>query len=96
MIRQAAVQDCGALSALALRLWPEHTPQELEIEFASILASKNSAVFLYYAQSRPVAFAQCELRTRLCGEHAQQPRRLSGRDIRSRGLPAARNCDGIA
>lgn len=62
MIRRATVQDCGAVSALALRLWPEHTPQELDNEFSSILASISSAVFLYFVQSEPVAFAQCQLR----------------------------------
>lgn len=62
MIRQASERDNSIVSALALRLWPDHSPQEMKNYFSSALASDNGAVFLYFVQLQPVAFAQCQLR----------------------------------
>lgn len=62
MIRQAAVQDTATISALAHKLWPHDSLQALEAGFASLLSHADSAVFLYFMDSRPVAFAQCQLR----------------------------------
>ncbi len=62
MIRQASAGDTGMVAALACRLWPEHTQEEMEAEFASAAADAAGAVFLYFEESTPVGFAQCQLR----------------------------------
>lgn len=100
MIRQAAVPDAGAVSALAMKLWPEHPPGELEAEFASLLSSDGSAVFLFFVQSQPVAFAHCRLRYDYVeGTHASPVGYLEGiyveEEHRRRGIAAIllRHCE---
>ncbi len=62
MIRQASAPDTGVVARLALMLWPSHTQEELEAEFASVLRAETSAVFLYAVDLQAVGFAQCQLR----------------------------------
>ena len=61
MIRHATIKDAGTVAALSLKLWPEHSMLESEAYFASALSTPNGAVFLYFAESAPIGFAQCEL-----------------------------------
>ena len=61
MIRQAGQGDLPALTALALRLWPDNDPQALEAELAQALC-EGSAFFLSLAEGAAVGFAQCQLR----------------------------------
>ena len=62
MIRKAEMCDAKAVAELALRLWPEHTIEELEAEFCGLLADDNCAVFLFEQDGKAVGFAQCQLR----------------------------------
>ena len=62
MIVKAEKKDAPALAALALKLWPSHTLQELEKELAELLVDPEAAVFLKLADGIPVGFAQCQLR----------------------------------
>lgn len=62
MIRQASPADAAAVAALSLRLWSDHTLEEMTAEFSALLASPDAAVFLAEAGGAPVAFAQCQLR----------------------------------
>lgn len=62
MIRHATAEDTHKVSELALKLWPNHTLQELETEFRTLLSCEECAVFLYTVDSQPVGFAQCQLR----------------------------------
>lgn len=62
MIRQAARDDMGELLHLALRLWPESGPAELEKEFEVFIASDDNAVFIAQVDSEAVGFAHCSLR----------------------------------
>ena len=62
MIRKAEEKDLPVLAGLGARLWPHHTPLELEAEFAGTLAKEDAAFFLAFAGQIPVGFAQCQLR----------------------------------
>lgn len=62
MIRRAKKQDLNTLAELGLLLWPGHTVQELESEFADILEKEDAAVFLAFVGEGTVGFSQCQLR----------------------------------
>lgn len=62
MIRKATVSDVKIVSALALELWPDHEPSEMEAEFAAFLQDADVAVFLYEQDGQAAGFAQCGLR----------------------------------
>ena len=59
---QATPIDSAAIAELASALWPEHTPKEMAEEYHMIITKEDAAVFLYYKNNQPVAFAQCQLR----------------------------------
>lgn len=60
-IRKADRQDLPAITRLALALWPEHTPADLEADLTGLL-EEGAAFFLAFRQDRAVGFAQCQLR----------------------------------
>jgi len=62
MILKATRKELGALAALALELWPDHSREEMETEFASLLERDDAACFLCLWEQNPVGFAQCQLR----------------------------------
>ena len=62
MIRKAESKDLPILAELACQLWPDHTVEEMQVEFAEILAKPDSAFFLAYVEDVPIGFAQCQLR----------------------------------
>lgn len=62
VIRRAELADRESVAGLALLLWPDNEPEELIEEFTELLSSAECAVFLCYADSQPVGFAQCQLR----------------------------------
>lgn len=62
MIVKAEERDAPAVAALAAALWPRHGAGELELEFRSLLADPEAAVFLMIEGDRVVGFAQCQLR----------------------------------
>lgn len=62
MIRQASPADAAAVATLSVRLWPDHTLDEMTAEFAALLSSRDAAVFLAEADGSSVGFAQCQLR----------------------------------
>jgi GNAT superfamily N-acetyltransferase/predicted nucleotidyltransferase len=59
---RAGPADSAAIAELACALWPEHTHKELTEEYELLLTKENAAVFLYYKNDQPAAFAQCQLR----------------------------------
>lgn len=61
-IRTAREDDLSDVVRLALGLWPEHDPNELEAECADLL--KTGALFALYEAPNgvPAGFAQCQLR----------------------------------
>ena len=62
MIRKAEMNDTKTVAELALRLWPEHTAEELEAEFSELLKDTGCAVYIYEQDGEAVGFAQCQLR----------------------------------
>ena len=62
MIRKAEIRDAKTIARLALRLWPEHSTEELEAEFGELLADAGCAIFLAEQDDEAVGFAQCQLR----------------------------------
>lgn len=62
MIKTATIADAGAISKLAVKLWPEHTVEELEKECMDIIGGGKGAVFLLFLEGQPAGFAQCQLR----------------------------------
>ena len=63
MVRIAANGDSHILAEMAVQMWNSHTLDELEREFDGTLKSENAVFFIKYADSSPVGFAQCGLRT---------------------------------
>ena len=62
MIKRAEMKDAEILAALAMQMWPEQDPDGLAEEFRELLPDPDAVCFLRYTGSRPVAFAQCQLR----------------------------------
>lgn len=62
MIRKAGPLDLETLAFLGTQLWPRHSTQELQAEFAPLLAQPEAQFFLLYHQGEPAGFAQCQLR----------------------------------
>jgi len=62
MIRKAGMEDLAVLAALACKLWPDHTVDEMCAEFSEIIAMPDAAFFLAYQGKCAIGFAQCQLR----------------------------------
>lgn len=62
MIKAATLADAGAIAEMAVKLWPEHTMEELKKEFEDIIGGGKSVVILLVLEEQPVGFAQCQLR----------------------------------
>ena len=63
MIIKASADNLHQVTDLALKLWPENAPSELEEEMCRLLQDRNSALFLNLQDGRAVGFAQCQLRS---------------------------------
>ena len=61
IIRKADLSDTSVLACLSIKLWPEHTLEEMIEEFRSFLSDDNAALFLAEEEAA-VGFAQCQLR----------------------------------
>ena len=62
MIKRADMEDAEALAALAIQMWADNDPDELTEDFRALIKNADAACFLKYADGKPVAFAQCQLR----------------------------------
>lgn len=62
MIRKADAADLHGLAELAVKLWPEHSIQDMETELQEILRKPDAAFFIAHADGKAVGFAQCQLR----------------------------------
>ena len=66
MIRKAEIHDALTIALLAIKLWPDHTLEDLTEEFQEILSSEQSAIFLMFTEedavTKAIGFAQCQLR----------------------------------
>ena len=61
-VRKAEKRDLPILAALACRLWPHHTAEEMMADYSAGMINEDAAFFLAYAEGTPVGFAQCQLR----------------------------------
>ena len=61
-IRRAEAADLDTVTALALKLWPDHEYDELWQEMADIMAMPEAAYFLLEENAEAMGFAQCQLR----------------------------------
>ena len=62
MIKQAGIHDSKIVAELAMLLWPDNEINDLEKEMKNYIISDNGAVFIYFSETIPVGFAQCNLR----------------------------------
>jgi len=62
MIRRAEEKDLSALTALALELWPGHTPEAMEAHIRDTMQQEDAAFFLLLVEGKPIGFAQVNLR----------------------------------
>lgn len=62
MVRKANTKDISKLTNLALQLWPDNNYDELKREMEDILRHDGAVFFLFFDESEPVGFAQCQLR----------------------------------
>ena len=62
MVREAEEKDLAAIAQMAVVMWDSNSVEDLMSEFADIINSEESQVFLKYIQDIPVGFAQCGLR----------------------------------
>ena len=97
MIRKAVSTDLETLACLAAELWPRHSVQELQEEFAPLLARPDACFFLLYHQGEPAGFAQCQLRhDYVQGTRSSPVGYLEGifvrEDCRRQGYACARSC----
>ena len=52
MIRQADKNDVAALAALACRLWPDHSVDEMVTEFGDLMDAPDAACFVAYDEAK--------------------------------------------
>ena len=62
MIRKAELSDLPSLAALAKKLWPDNSTQEMESEILNIWKKPEAVFFLAEERGTAVGFAQCQLR----------------------------------
>lgn len=62
MIRKAEIKDIATVTALALKLWNNHSYNDLKREMSEIILNKNSIIVLNLENDIAVGFAQCSLR----------------------------------
>ena len=62
MIKRAGMEDAEALAGLAIQMWKEHDPGDLTEEFRQLVMNDEAVCFIKYADDKPIAFAQCQLR----------------------------------
>ncbi|MBE5875975.1 MAG: GNAT family N-acetyltransferase [Lachnospiraceae bacterium] len=62
MIYKATKEDATRLAQMAILMWDENTVEGLAEEFEEILASDESAIYIYMIENQPIGFAQCQLR----------------------------------
>lgn len=83
-VKKARPQDAALLANLAVQMWNEHTPQELEEEFARTMSEPHACFFLAYIGDFAVGFAQCQLRSDYVeGTHSSPAGYLEGIYVQS-------------
>ena len=61
-IRKAGIPEISQVATLSLKLWPDHTLDEMIAEFDLFAQRNDAALFLAYDGEKAIGFAQCQLR----------------------------------
>ena len=62
MIKKATTEDALKVAIMAIKMWTEHTLDELTKEFENICENEERTIFLISVDNQAVGFAQCQLR----------------------------------
>ena len=62
MIKRARIEDANVLADLGIQMWSDHDLEDLEAEFQELAMNDEAVCFIKYAEDKPIAFAQCQLR----------------------------------
>ena len=62
MVKRAKIEDSGELADLAIQMWTDHAPEDLEERFRKLVMNDEAVCFIKYTDDQPIAFAQCQLR----------------------------------
>ena len=52
MVKRAQIENARALADLAIQMWTEHDPEDLEEEFRELAINYEAACFIKYAAQR--------------------------------------------
>ena len=61
-IRKAGIPEISQVATLSLKLWPDHTLDDMIAEFDLFAQRNDAALFLAYDGEKAIGFAQCQLR----------------------------------
>ncbi len=62
MITKATITDALMIAQMAIKMWAQHSIDELINEFEKIIEQNKSVIFLFLIDNQAVGFAQCQLR----------------------------------
>ena len=62
MIKRAGMKEAKELADLAIQMWTDHDPEDLEAEFRKLVMNDEAVCYMKYIDDQPAAFAQCQLR----------------------------------
>ena len=77
MIKRARIEDAEVLADLAIQMWTSHVLEDLTEEIRQLVMNDDAVCFIKYVDDKPIAFAQCQLRLRLCGGNRELACRIS-------------------
>ena len=56
MISRAEIEDAGDLAGLAIKMWEDHDPKDLEEEFRRLVMDDEAACFIKYIDGKTIGF----------------------------------------
>lgn len=62
MIKTASTKDCQTLANLAVKMWSNHTIDELTQTFKNAISKGHTICFIKFLGNIPIGFAQCSTR----------------------------------
>ncbi len=62
MVKRAGIEDVEVLADLAIQMWTDHILGEMTEDFRRLVRNEDAVCLIKYADGKPVAFAQCQLR----------------------------------
>ncbi len=62
MIQKAIINDASDIAKLAVKMWQNHSTDELKKNFEDTIRKNDCAIFIYKLENTVIGFAQCGLR----------------------------------